>query len=54
MAKNTCIAYAGYSKNVKPGLSEANRVKQVVFAKHVHNRWGLEKGKREENVVMHE
>jgi hypothetical protein len=34
-------SYASYSKNVKPGLTEANRVKQVSFAKRVHDRWGL-------------
>ena len=30
-----------YNKNMKPGLTEANREKQVKFAKHVHNNWGL-------------
>ena len=30
-----------YTKNMKPGLTEVNREKQVVFAKHVHNYWGL-------------
>ncbi len=30
-----------YSQNVRPLLSEGNRLKQVAFAKHVHNRWGL-------------
>jgi len=33
--------YAMYSKNIKPGLSETNRGKQVTFAKHVRNRWNL-------------
>ena len=33
--------YAMYSKNIKPGLSERNREKQVIFAKHVRNRWNL-------------
>jgi hypothetical protein len=32
-----------YTKRIKPGLSEANRVKQVAFSKHVHNLWGLAK-----------
>ena len=36
--------YTMYSKNIKPGLSERNREKQVVFAKHVRNRWGLPPG----------
>jgi hypothetical protein len=30
-----------YTKRIRPGLSEANRVKQINFSKHVHNRWGL-------------
>jgi hypothetical protein len=34
-------SYASYSKNIKPGLTEGNRKKQVQFSKHVHNRWGL-------------
>ena len=34
-------SYASYAKNIKPGLTEGNRVKQVNFAKRVHNRWGL-------------
>ena len=33
--------YQVYSKNIKPGLTEQNREKQVTFSKHVHNRWGL-------------
>ncbi len=32
-----------YTKRIRPGLSEANRVKQIAFSKHVHNRWGLAK-----------
>ena len=32
-----------YTKRIKPGLSEANRMKQVAFSKHVHNLWGLAK-----------
>jgi hypothetical protein len=38
-------SYHIYSKNIKPGLSEPNKVKQVTFAKHVRNRWGLPPGK---------
>jgi hypothetical protein len=34
-------SYASYSKNIKPGLTEGNRVKQVNFSKRVHDRWGL-------------
>ena len=36
--------YQMYSKNIKPGLSERNREEQVLFAKHVRNRWGLPPG----------
>jgi hypothetical protein len=34
-------SYASYSKNIKPGLTEGNRIKQVNFSKRVHDRWGL-------------
>ena len=30
-----------YTKRIRPGLTEANREKQITFSKHVHNRWGL-------------
>jgi hypothetical protein len=30
-----------FTKRKRPGLSEANRLKQITFSKHVHNRWGL-------------
>jgi hypothetical protein len=33
-----------YSQNVRPLLSEGNRLKQVAFSKHVQNRWGLGAG----------
>jgi hypothetical protein len=33
-----------YSKNIKPGLTNENRAKQVAFSQHVHNRWGLPAG----------
>ncbi len=36
--------YQTYSKNIKPGLTNENRAKQVAFAEHVHNRWGLPAG----------
>jgi hypothetical protein len=34
--------YKLYAKNIKPGLSVENRMKQVLFSKHVHNMWGLD------------
>ncbi len=34
-------SYHIYAKNIKPGLLAENREKQVNFAKHVHNKWGL-------------
>jgi hypothetical protein len=33
--------YHMYSKNIKPGLTPENKIKQVLFAQHVHNLWGL-------------
>jgi len=33
-----------YSKNIKPGLTPQNRVKQVLFSKRVHNRYDLPAG----------
>jgi hypothetical protein len=36
--------YHIYSKNIKPCLTIENRIKQVAFSKHVHNRWGLPAG----------
>ncbi len=36
--------YLTYSQNVRPLLSEGNRMKQVEFSKHVQNRWGLGAG----------
>jgi hypothetical protein len=33
--------YCMYTKRIRPGLTEENRVKQIAFSKHVHNRWGL-------------
>jgi hypothetical protein len=38
--------YLTYSQNVRPLLSEGNRLKQVAFSKHVQDRWGLGKGKK--------
>jgi hypothetical protein len=35
-----------YSQNVRPLLSEGNRLKQVAFSQHVQNRWGLGAGKK--------
>jgi hypothetical protein len=36
--------YHTYSQNVRPLLSEGNRMKQVDFSKHVRQRWGLPPG----------
>ncbi len=30
-----------YTKRIRPGLTEQNRMKQISFSRHVHNRWGL-------------
>ena len=30
-----------YTKRIRPGLTEANRLKQIEFSKHVHATWGL-------------
>jgi hypothetical protein len=35
-----------YSQNVRPLLSEGNRLKQVAFSQHVQNRWGLGAGRK--------
>jgi hypothetical protein len=35
------VDFQTYSQNVRPLLSEANRLKQVSFSQHVQNRWGL-------------
>jgi hypothetical protein len=37
--------YNVYAKNIKPGLTVQNREKQVLFSKHVRNRWGLPPGR---------
>ncbi len=31
-----------YTKRIRPGLTEANRLKQIQFSKHVHDRWWLQ------------
>ena len=36
--------FTSYSQNIRPLLSEGNRIKQVNFSKHVRNRWGLAEG----------
>jgi hypothetical protein len=36
--------FTTYSQNIRPLLSEGNRLKQVSFSKHVHNRWGMAPG----------
>jgi hypothetical protein len=48
--QHTCIAkwlnshdtYSLYAKNIKPGLTAENQLKQVAFSRHVQDRWGLE------------
>jgi hypothetical protein len=35
-----------YTKRIRPGLTEANRLKQIDFSKHVHARWGLEDNRK--------
>jgi hypothetical protein len=48
--QHTCIAdwlhahptYSLYAKNIKPGLTPENQIKQVAFSRRVMNRWGLE------------
>ncbi len=35
---NVCRSFRALSKVFKPGLTTDNRVKQVAFTKHVHNR----------------
>ena len=48
--QHTCIAswwlqahdtYRLYAKNIKPGLTAENQIKQVAFSRHVMDRWGL-------------
>ncbi len=38
-------SYYIYSKISKPGASDPNKIKPVLFAKHVRNRWGMPTGK---------
>jgi hypothetical protein len=33
--------YSMYAKNIKPGLTDDNKVKQVLFAQRVHRKWDL-------------
>ena len=35
-----------YTKRIRPGLTEQNRLKQIAFSEHVHNRWGLPSNQR--------
>jgi hypothetical protein len=47
--RHTCIAawlhshptYSLYAKNIKPGLTPENQLKQVAFSRRVMQRWGL-------------
>jgi hypothetical protein len=34
--------YSLYAKNIKPGLTPENQLKQVAFSRRVQQRWGLE------------
>ncbi len=52
-SKNTIIRYLKsfedyitYSQNMRPLLSEGNRLNQVSFSTHVRNRWGLGPNKK--------
>ncbi len=36
--------YSLYAKNIKPGLTPENQLKQVAFSRRVQQRWGLEPG----------
>ncbi len=38
--------YITYSQNVRPLLSEGNRLRQVKFSEHMRNRWGLGSDKK--------
>ncbi len=42
--------FATYSKNVRPGLTDTNRQKQVQFARHVFCNWNLPK-ERHQNTM---
>jgi hypothetical protein len=52
--QHTCIAawlhshetYSLYAKNIKPGLTPENQLKQVCFSRRVHDRWGLAEGSK--------
>jgi hypothetical protein len=35
-----------YTKRIRPGLTEANQLKQIEFSKHVHDRWGVQGSKK--------
>jgi hypothetical protein len=35
--------YTTYSKKVRPGLTERNRLRQVAFARHVFDNWNVSK-----------
>ena len=36
--------YSLYAKNIKPGLTPENQLKQVAFSRRMQQRWGLEPG----------
>jgi hypothetical protein len=41
---NSHETYSLYAKNIKPGLTPDNQLKQVAFSRRVQQRWGLEPG----------
>ncbi len=43
--------YHLYAKNVKPGLTEDNRAKQVAFSRRVHNLWGIGQTTANKNIM---
>ena len=45
--------YHIYSKNIKPGLTSTNRIKQVNFSAHVHNLWGITRVPRSKFLWIH-
>ncbi len=40
------VTYSLYAKNIKPGLSAENQLKQVAFSRRLHQRWGLAPGRK--------
>jgi hypothetical protein len=38
--------FCEYTKRIRPGLTEVNRLKQIQFSKHVHDRWGVQESRK--------